>query len=233
MKTQPVTLITGSRKGIGRHLVAHYVAQGHLVVGCSRGKPDWTEKNYEHFELDVSNEKQVADLFAAVSKKYGKLDNLLNNAGIASMNHIMLTPASTVESIFGTNFNGTFLFCREAARLMMKHRYGRIVNFSTIAVRLRLEGEAIYAASKAAVTTFSEILAREVAPMGITVNTIAPTPLETDLTRNVPKDKIDNVIARQALARFGTFEDISNVTDFFLKRESGFITGQTLYLGGC
>ena len=233
MKNRPVTLITGSRKGIGRYLVGHYVKLGHTVIGCSRGSPDWREENYTHYELDVTNEKQVQGLFVEIASKHQRLDHLLNNAGIASMNHILLTPVSTVESIMNTNFLGTFLFCREAVRLMMRNRYGRIINFSTIATHLNLEGEAIYAASKAAVTKFSEILAREVAPMGITVNTIAPTPLETDLTKNVPPDKMKNVLGRQAIPRFGIFEDISNVTDFYLQSESGFITGQTLYLGGC
>ena len=229
---KPVTLITGTRKGIGKFLVERYVAKGHLVVGCSRGAPDWTLDGYEHFEADVADEKAVLRMFAAVGKKYRRLDHLINNAGIASMNHVMLTPLSTVHDVLNTNVVGTFLFCREASRLMGRHKYGRIVNFATVATPLKLEGEAIYAASKAAIVSFTEVMARELAPLGITVNAVGPTPVPTDLVKNVPKEKMDRLIARQAIARFGTNDDVANVIDFFLARESEFVTGQTLYLGG-
>jgi len=227
-----LTLITGTRKGIGRFLAEHYTKMGHFVVGCSRGAPDWTLKNYRHFELDVSDEKGVRAMFSALRKDYGKLDHLINNAGIASMNHCMLTPISTINNVLATNVIGTFLFCREAAKLMERRKWGRIVNFTTVATPLKLEGEAIYAASKAAVGSLTEVLARELAGFGITVNSIGPTPIETDLIRSVPKDRMDRLVARQAIPRMGTFDDVANVCDFYLKPESDFITGQNLFLGG-
>jgi len=229
---QPITLITGTRKGIGKFLVEHYVDHGHLVVGCSRGEIDWTLDGYQHFTCDVSDESAVKKMFSQVRKQYGKLDNLINNAGIASMNHTMLTPLSTVHKILDTNVVGTFLFCREAARLMQKQRYGRIVNFSTVATPLKLEGEAMYAASKAAIVSLGEVMAREFAEFGITVNAVGPTPVKTDLIRAVPQEKMDRLIARQAIQRYGTFEDVANVIDFFLRKESDFITGQNIFLGG-
>jgi 3-oxoacyl-[acyl-carrier protein] reductase len=127
---------------------------------------------------------------------------------------------------------GTFLFCREAAKLMKKNKYGRIVNFTTIAVPLKLAGEAIYVASKAAVLSLTEVLAREFAEFGITVNSVGPVPIETDLIRAVPKEKIDQLLAKQAIHRLGTCEDVANVIDFYLKKESGLVTGQNLFLGG-
>jgi 3-oxoacyl-[acyl-carrier protein] reductase len=230
--SQPVTLITGSRKGIGKFLAEHYVKLGHLVVGCSRGEADWKLEGYTHFKADVQDEKNVQGIFLQIRKQFGRLDHLLNNAGIAAMNHAMLTPLSTVERVLATNVIGTFLFCREAARLMQRQKFGRIVNFSTVAVPLKLEGEAIYAASKAAVNSLTVIMARELAPMGITVNAIGPTPIETDLIRNVPKEKIQELLQRLAIPRLGTLEDVTNVCDFFLKKESQSITGQIIYLGG-
>jgi len=228
-----VMLITGTRKGIGRHLATRYAAQGWHVVGVSRGRPDWTLANYEHHELDVADEKAVKRLFLDVRKAHGRLDALINNAGIASMNHVLLTPLATMQSIFATNVFGTFLFCREAARLMSSAKVkGRIVNFATVATPLKLEGEAAYAASKAAVVSLTEVLARELAPLSITVNAVGPTPIETDLIRSVPKAKMDALIARQAVPRMGTMADVSNVIDFFLREESDFITGQVVYLGG-
>ena len=232
MTDKPVTLVTGARKGIGRFLAERYAKAGHQVVGCSRKAPDWKANGYVHIEADVTNEAQVTALFARVSKEFGRLDHLINNAGIAAMNHALLTPLSTVREVLETNVVGTFLFTREAARLMQKRKFGRIVNFSSVAAPLELEGEAIYAASKAAVVSLTSILARELAPFGITVNGVGPTPVETDLIRNVPKDKMDALVKRQAIPRFGTMEDVANVVDFFLRAESGFVTGQTIYLGG-
>ncbi len=230
--TQPVTLITGTRKGIGRFLAEHYCEEGHIVFGCSRGEVDWEHQNYTHFAADVTDEKQAKQVFSTIRREHGRLDNLLNNAGIASMNHSLLTPISTVEKVLRTNVVGCFLFSREAAKLMKKNRYGRIVNFSTVAVPMKLEGEAAYVASKAAVESLTNVLSREFANLGITVNTLGPVPIETDLIRSIPEDKIQDIVDRQAIRRLGRFEDVSNVTDFFLRAESDFVTGQHIYLGG-
>ena len=228
----PITLITGSRKGIGKYLAHHYVKHGHRVIGCSRESCDWQLEGYEHISLDVADEEAVKGLFRSIRKKYAQLDHLINNAGIAVMNHSLLTPVSTVHRILSTNVLGTFLFCREAAKIMKTKSFGRIVNFTTIAVPLKLEGEAAYAASKAAVVSLTEILAREFAEFGITVNAVGPGPIQTDLIRSVPVEKIERLLQRLAIPRFCTFEDLTNVIDFFLKSESGFVTGQTIFLGG-
>jgi 3-oxoacyl-[acyl-carrier protein] reductase len=229
---RPVTLVTGTRKGLGRFIAEHYLALGHFVVGCSRDESDLAHENYRHFLADVSDEKAVKPIFTYLRKEQGGLDHLINNAGIASMNHTMLTPLETVDSIFSTNVKGTFLFCREAARLMQRKQRGRIVNLTTVATPLMLEGEAIYAASKAAVLSLTQVLARELAPFGITVNSVGPTPVKTDLIRSVPQAKLDALLARQAIPRFGEPEDVVNVIDFFLRPESDFVTAQNIYLGG-
>lgn len=226
-----VTVITGTRKGIGRFLAEHYVAKGHRVVGCSRGEVDWTLENYEHVQLDIADEDAVQQLFRRL-RSYGRLDHLINNAGVAYLNHSLLTPGSTVSKIFDTNVGGSFLFCREAARLMQRRRYGRIVNFTSAAVPLKLDGEAAYAASKAAIVTMTEVLAREFASMGITVNAIGPGLVATDLIRGLPEEKLQQVLDRHAISRLATLEEVASAIDFFVAPESGMVTGQTIYLGG-
>jgi len=232
MNEKQVIIITGTRKGIGKYLAEYYVEKGFQVIGCSRTTIDYELENYQHYCLDVAEEGEVKQMFAEINKTYKRLDVLINNAGISSMNHILLTPLKTVQNILNTNVVGTFLFCREAAKLMQKKSYGRIVNFATVATPLKLEGEAIYASSKSAVVSLTEVLAGELADFSITVNAVGPTPVKTDLIRSVPKEKINNLINRQAIRRFGEFRDISNVIDFFIQPESDFITGQLIYLGG-
>lgn len=232
MNEDRIMLITGTGKGIGKYLVEYYIEKGFNVFGCSRTAADFELKHYQHFCLDVADETRVKQMFAKIRNNYDRLDVLINNAGIAAMNHALLTPLSTIHKVLDTNVVGTFLFCREAAKLMQKRNSGEIVNFTTIATPLKLEGEAIYAASKAAVVSLTEILARELAEMGININAIGPSPVKTDLISSVPQEKIDALLKRQAIQRFAEFKDISNVIDFFIRPESDFITGQVVYLGG-
>lgn len=227
-----VFIITGTRKGIGKQLAKYYIEKGHAVIGCSRGDSDIEANNYSHHRVDVSNEADVIKLVRKAKRDHGRIDVLLNNAGVASMNHILTTPGKTVRKIFDTNFTGTFLFSREAAKVMMRQKSGRIVNFSTVAVPLRLAGEAIYAASKAAIESFTQVAAYEFGGFGVTINAVGPTPLQTDLIKNVPKDKLQSLLSRQAIHRYGEFEDVVNVIDFFIDDRSNFVTGQTVYLGG-
>lgn len=225
-------LITGTRKGIGKYLAEYYCAKGYMVVGCSREKAEYELENYTHFCLDVSDEGDVKKMFKEIRETYGRLDVLINNAGVASMNHFLLTPIDTVKKILNTNVLGCFLFSREAAKLMKKNKFGRIVNFVTFAIPFKLEGEAIYAASKAAVATLTEVLSRELADFGITVNAVGPPAVQTDLIKGVPKEKLDKLLQRQAIHRYGDMKEVANVIDFFIKPESGMVTGQLIYLGG-
>jgi 3-oxoacyl-[acyl-carrier protein] reductase len=227
-----VMVVTGTRKGIGRYLSEYYLERGWTVAGCSREASDLTHPAYHHYCVDVADEAGVRKMAFDIGREFGGVQALLNNAGIASMNHILLTPMKTTRRVFETNVFGTFLFCREFAKLMQRAGGGRIVNFATVATPLRLEGEAIYAASKAAIESLTQVMARELAELNILVNAVGPTPVKTDLIRSVPKDKMDALLARQAIRRFGEMKDISNVCDFFLHPDSDFITGQVMYLGG-
>jgi len=225
-------LVTGSRKGIGRFISEYYLKKNYLVIGCSRNESDLKDQNYKHFSLDITDEKEVKKMFSKIISGFGKLHVLINNAGIASMNHSLLTPVSTVRKILETNVVGNYLMSREAAKLMKRNHFGRIVNFATFAVPFKLEGEAIYAASKAAVISLTEILGREYAPFNITVNAVAPPAVQTDLIKGVAPEKMDKLLARQAIHRYGTPEEVCKVIDFFIDPLNEMVTGQTVYMGG-
>jgi 3-oxoacyl-[acyl-carrier protein] reductase len=227
-----IMLITGTRKGIGRYLAEYYLDRGVTVIGCSRGESSIENENYRHHRLNVADEKSVIAMVRGIRKEFGQIDVLLNNAGAASMNHFVITPYKTAREMMETNYYGTFLFSREVSKVMLKKKYGRIVNFVSIAAPLHVEGEAAYAASKAAVESLTKVMAREVAGYGITVNALGATPIWTDMIRNVPGDKIDALLERQAINRLGEMRDVSQLCDFLIDERSDFITGQVVYLGG-
>lgn len=227
-----IIVITGTSRGIGKSLAIRYLNLGHTVIGCSRSECDILRDNYEHFSVDLSSEEQINNFAKSVKKKYGFVDVLINNAGIASMNHFMLTPLETAKRVMTTNFFAPFALTRAFINTLKKSSQPRIINFSTVAVPFNLDGELAYVSSKAAVEAMTKILAKELAQFKITVNAIGPTPVKTFLTANVPADKIQNLLDRQAIKRFGEFEDIGNVIDFYIQKTSDFITGQIIYLGG-
>lgn len=235
-----VFIISGSSRGIGKALSEHYLKCGDIVVGCARSTSDIAHKNYRHFILDINDEKAVVAMVRAAKKEFGKIDICLNNAGAASMNHILTTSYESAKTLVDVNFLGTFLLSREAAKAMISNKIsnknsaknGVIINFSSVAVPLCLEGEAIYAASKAACENLTKTMAKELASYSIRVNAIALTPVKTELIKAVPKDKINALLEQQAIKRFGEFDDIINVIDFFISQKSDFITGQIITLGG-
>jgi 3-oxoacyl-[acyl-carrier protein] reductase len=227
-----VVIITGTRKGLGYELCNYFLNEGDIVYGCSRRNSAIEHLNYTHFSLDVADENAVINMVRHIYKNHKRIDILINNAGAASMNHFLLTPYSTAQKLIGTNFMGTFLMCREVAKYMIKQKDGRIINYSTVAVPLNLEGELVYSSSKAAIEQLTKVLAAEIGRNGVTVNAIGPTPISTDLIKNVPENKINELIQHQSIKRLGKFEDVLNVINFFVAPESNFITGQIIYLGG-
>ena len=226
-----VILITGASSGFGKITAQMLSEQGHIVYGTSR-KPSEDMNHVKMLVVDVTNSFSVCQAVERILSEQGRIDVLINNAGIASMNHILLTPKTTAERVFNTNFMGTFLMSRECAKFMIRQKNGRIVNYSTVAVALNLQGELVYSSSKAAIEQLTRVLAGEIGESGVTVNTIGPTPIDTDLIKNVPENKIEELKSRQCIKRLGNFEDVKNVVDFFIRPESEFITGQIIYLGG-
>ena len=166
MIDRPVALVTGSRKGIGEYLARWFVERGYYALGCSRQVPEWTLEGYRHFQCDVTDEVAVKQMFSTISREIGRLDVAVNNAGVALMNHSLLTPVSAVDRVLAVNVRGTFLISREAAKVMQRRKFGRIVNIGSFGVPFRVEGEAVYVASKSAVVALSQVMARELADSG-------------------------------------------------------------------
>jgi len=225
-------LVTGTSRGLGLALAQHFLEQGHTVVGCARSASPMDESHYTHVQMDVTDEQAVRVLMNTIRDTCGGLDAVVNNAGVARMLPLALTPADTARRILEVSFIGSFLLIHHALRLLRQSSAGRIVNFTSVAVPLSLQGEAVYASAKAAVETLTRTAAKELGPMGITCNAIGPSPIRTDLIRSVPEEKLATLIAQQSVPRWATASDVFNVIDFFLRPESGMVTGQVMYLGG-
>jgi 3-oxoacyl-[acyl-carrier protein] reductase len=225
-------LITGASRGIGAHLVRHYLEMGDVVIGCARGEAPTEHERYTHVPLDVSNAAAVKSTYAELRRRFGRLDVLINNAGVANMNPVALTPPESAQKTLAVNVFGTFAMTHGAIRLMRQSPAARIVNLTTVAVPLRLEGEALYAASKSAIETFTRVVAKEVGKLGITCNAVGPSPVKTQLIAGVGAEKITRLIEGQAIPRWAEMADVTNVIDFFLSPASSMITGQVVYLGG-
>lgn len=233
MDRHDVMLITGASRSIGEHLTNYYLRQGYRVIGCSRSESSVKHDRYRHFVLDVRNEAKVMEMFREISKTYGSLSVVINNAGMQTINHSMLTDYKTVEDVFATNMFGAFLICRESAKLMKKSNYGRIVNISSIAVPLSSVGNAIYSASKAALEQFSKVLAKEVAGFGIRANVLGLSVVaESGMGEKISEAALKQTLDAIAIKDKITGEDITHAIDFLISEKSKSITGQTIYLGG-
>ncbi len=228
-----VVAITGTRKGLGASLARHCLAQGALVLGLSRGQGVIEHANYRHYHCDVRDGQAVRATFQAVAREVPQgLHIVINNSGVLTSQHSLLLPASSAEDMLKTNVLGPFLVSREAAKVMKRTPGGRLINISSMAASLEPSGDSVYAASKAALETLSHVLAKELSGFGITSNTVAVTALETDMLAQLPRAAIDAIIAKLPVPRYATEDDVANVVDFFASPRSGYVTAQTIHLGG-
>jgi 3-oxoacyl-[acyl-carrier protein] reductase len=225
-------LVTGASRGVGDILTRHFLAEGASVIGVARGEPACAHERYRHERADIANPAEVQALFANLRSTVKTIDMVVNNAAVLTSQYAMIMPAGAAQAMVNVNLLAPFLVAREAAKLMRKAKSGRIINISSMAVSLEPEGDSVYAACKAGLTTLSNILAKEFASFNVTCNTLGITAIETDMLRQLPRDKIDRVIAGLPLPRYATADDILNVVDFFASERSGYVTAQTIYLGG-
>ncbi len=227
-----VVTVTGASRGLGALLVRHFLDAGAMVVGMSRGPGTVEDERYTHHRLDVGDGDAVRSAFVAIGREQGRVDILVNSAAVLTSMHAMVMPSERADEMVRTNLLGVFFTSREAAKLMRRAGYGRIVNIGSMAAALEPVGDSVYAATKAASMTLTGVLAKELASYGITVNTVAVSALETDMLRQLPREQVEKVVADLPLARMATPGDILNVVDFFASPASGYVTAQTIFLGG-
>lgn len=227
-----VTLITGSRRGVGRMLAEHVLAQGGCVVGFARGESTIDHPDYHHAQVDVADPASVQRGFAELKQVTDTVHIVVNNAAVLTSQYAMIMSPAQASAMVNTNLLGAFLVSREASKLMRRTKWGRVVNIGSMAVGLEPIGDSLYAATKAGLMTMGNVMAKELAPLNITCNTLAISAIATDMLAQLPQDKIGQVVAGLPLPRYAEPDDIFNVLDFFASERSSYITAQTVYLGG-
>jgi NAD(P)-dependent dehydrogenase (short-subunit alcohol dehydrogenase family) len=233
-----IALVTGVGKGIGKAIAERLMDEGYLVIGVDLDEESGEELQKEHkknrfvfMKADISREDDVLLLFETLMKNYGCLDALVNNAGIIRDNMIWNMSLADFDKVINVNLRGTWLMCREAAKIMRERQSGRIVNIASRAW-LGNRGQSNYSASKAGVVALTRVLALELGKYNVCVNAIAPGLIDTPLTRQLKEEVLDKLIEAQPTKSMGSPEDVAGAVVFLLSEQNRFITGQTIYVDG-
>ena len=237
-----VAIVTGGGRGIGRAVAVRLAEEGASVAISYRKDAAAAEEaaaavraagvECEIFKGDVASPEDVQALFKGVGDAFGRVDILINNAGITRDNIMLRMKEKEFDDVLRTNLGGTYLCTRAALRPMVRARWGRIVNVSSVVGIVGNAGQANYAASKAGIIGFTKSVAREVARRGITANAIAPGYVETELTGSLPEDVKDRIRNQVPLGRFGEAEEVAEVVAFLAGEGAGYVTGQTIAVDG-
>ncbi len=233
-----VVVVTGASRGIGREIARQFAEQGARVacvattLGGAQGTVDLLGESARAYAADVSETESVEALFKAITDDFGQVDVLVNNAGITKDQLVLRMKDEDWDRVIAVNLRGTFLCTRAALKPMIKARYGRIVNVTSIIGQGGAAGQANYAASKAGVIGFTKSIAKEWGSRGLTCNAVAPGFIETDMTADLSEDFRTHVIKTAPAGRLGSGADIANAVLFLAAREAGYITGQVLTVDG-
>ncbi len=236
-----VALVTGASRGIGRKVAEDLAAHEACVVLTSRTEAlvqacaeEIRERNQEAFSIvmDVSQPEEVESALSKILERFGHIDILVNNAGIARDNFLLRMKEEEWREVLNTNLDGLYYVTKKVLAGMMRRRYGRVINITSVVAQMGNPGQVNYVASKAGMIGFTKALAREVASRNITVNAVAPGFIDTEMTRSLGSQVQKELQERIPLKRIGTVEDVSWGVLFLASKEAGYITGHVLNING-
>ena len=237
-----VVVVTGASRGIGHSIADAFASHGATVAICSTNHEKATEvaaslkQKYGHDSygegVDIKDFAAVSEFISNVHKAFGRIDILINNAGITRDNLLLRLTENDWTDVINTNLNSIFYTTKSVIKIMLKQKYGRIVNISSVVGLMGNPGQSNYCASKAGMLAFTKSISKEYGKKNITVNAVAPGFIETDMTDSLPNEHLDNIIGTVPLNRIGTPDDVSNAVMFLASDDASYMTGQVLSVDG-
>ena len=241
MNEQKIALVTGASRGIGAEIALELSKNGMFVIGTatSDGGAKSIEENFKTNKqkgiglvLNVNDNKSIEFLIQNIEESYGSINILVNNAGVTKDTLLMKMKEEDWDDVINTNLKSVFKLSRCVIRKMMKNRYGRIINISSVVGHTGNAGQTNYTASKAGMTGFTKSLAQEVGSRGITVNCVAPGFIDTEMTKSLSDTYKNQLLSKIPLGRLGSTKDIAHAVTFLASDHAGYITGETLHING-
>ena len=240
-KTSKIALVTGASRGIGAAIALDLAKNNMFVIGTATS--DHGAKKIEEslkisqqkgvgLVLNVKDRTSIETLISNIEENYGDIDILINNAGVTKDNLLMKMKEEDWDEVINTNLKSVFKLSQSLIRKMIKNRYGRIINISSVVGYSGNAGQANYAASKSGISGFTKSLAQEVGSRGVTVNCIAPGFIDTEMTQSLPDDHKNQLLSKIPLGKLGTPEDIANAVSFLVSDKANYITGETIHVNG-
>jgi len=238
-----VVVVTGGSRGIGRSVALKFAEEKAIIIivhydpdeNAARETIDLLERrdcNVEAHKVDVSSGQQVEELFKKILSRYGRVDVLVNNAGIAKDGLLLRMSENDWDIVLDVNLKGVFNCTKAVLRSMIRQRRGAVVSIASVAGQIGNAGQANYAASKAGIMGFTKTIAREVASRGITVNAVAPGFINTEMTAALPEKMIESYLQQIPLGRLGRAEDVAETVYWLCSSSAGYITGQVIHVNG-
>lgn len=228
-------LVTGASRGIGHEIALDLKKHGHIVLGTATsdsGKDSLLNEGIVAFKLDLNSSDSIEAFLKDLNDNHPDISILINNAGVTKDNLVLRMKDEEWQDVINTNLTGTFKITRTVLKFMIKEKKGRIINLTSTVGVTGNRGQANYSASKSGLEAFSKSLAKEVGSRGITVNSVSPGYIETDMTKGISDEVKKQALDQIPLGRFGSTKEISNLIKFLISDESLYITGQTIHING-